>query len=393
MSNSVQFRFCALLAVVLTWAVGFTNCRNKEPSSRTSIRIGVISPFTGDGANYGKAARTAIDLAVDEVNNAGGIAGKKLELQYEDDKGNPRDALSAFQKLASIDKVPAILGPFYSGNVLAVAPEAERAHVVILTGSGTSDNIRNAGEYTFRVCPSNETQSRTIADFALNKLNLKNAFVIYRNVDYGVTLRDAFDKAYRSLGGSILGVEAVTADATDLRAQLAKVKSAKPAFVFAAVHYTEGGALLRQAKELGINSVIIGTDGGYDPQLLTIAGNAAEGSYWVTVGWGDAQSNPAVSKFKEAYLRRYGEEPGAYSGLYYDATRVLAQAISSAQTLDGPSIQKALQAIHDYEGPTGITNFDSFGDVDKPFAVYQVTGGRFVPVSFNVRSKGASSGG
>jgi len=390
MSHTLRGQILGVLLVVFVGTLGFTTCRHAGRQDSGVIRIGAISPFTGDGANYGKAARTAIDMAVDEVNAAGGIHGRELEVHYEDDKGFPKDAISAFQKLTTVDKVPAIIGPFYSGNVLACAPEAERNQVVLLTGSGTSDNIRNAGDYTFRVCPSNDTQSRTIADYAFNRLRLSSAFVIYRNVDYGVTLRDAFDSAYRSLGGNIVGVEAVPADATDVRAQLVKVKAAKPALIFAAVHYTEGGALLRQAIELGVNSVIIGTDGGFDPQLLTIAGSAAEGSYWVTVGWGNETSNPEVGKFKADYLRRYGEEPGTYSGLYYDATRVLVRAMSSAPTLDGPSIQKALQNIHDYKGPTGITNFDSFGDVDKPFSIYQVKNRRFEPVSETSRAKGAS---
>lgn len=365
----------AILAL-LSIGAGFSSCKYNQTD--TTIRIGAISPFTGDGANYGKSARTAIDMAVDEINSAGGIRGKKLEVQYEDDKGTPTEAVSAFQKLVSVDKVPAVLGPFYSGNVLACAREANRSQVILLTGSGTSDNIRNAGDYVFRVSPSNDTQAKTVADFAVNKLNLQSAFVIYRNVDYGVTLRDAFDKAYKSMGGTIVGTEAAPPDSTDLRAQLAKAKSTSPAFIFAAVHYTEGGALLRQAKQLGLSSVIIGTDGGYDPQLIKIAGDAANGSYWVTVGWGDATSNPDVAKFKQAYKTRYGDEPGVYSGLYYDATKVLARALATASNIDGPSVQKALAQIHDYAGPTGITNFDAFGDVDKPFAVYRVEDGKFV---------------
>ena len=213
--------------------------------------------------------------------------------------------------------MPAILGPFYSGNVLACAPVADQLKVVLLTRSATSDNIRNAGKYVFRVCPSNDVQARTIADFAFKKLNLRTCFVLYRNVEYGVTLRDAFDKAFKGLGGTIVGVEGIPADATDVRAQLTKVKAVSPAFIFAAVHYSKGGTLLRQAKELAISSVIIGTDGGFDPELLRIAGDAAEGSYWVTVGWGDQTSNPAVTKFKQTYRERYGEDPGVYSALYY----------------------------------------------------------------------------
>jgi branched-chain amino acid transport system substrate-binding protein len=373
----------------LTGLILSIGCKKEETLSRPtntpqspqsqSIKIGVISPFSGDGANYGKAARTAIDMAVDEINAQGGVNGKKLAVIYEDDKGNPTDGLSAFQKLASVDKVPIVLGPFYSGIMLACAPEANRQHVVLLSGSATSDNISEAGAYIFRTCPRNLQQAQTIADFAFNKLGLKTSFILYRNVDYGVTLRDAFQKAFTDLGGTIVGVEAVPADATDVRAQLTKVKTAAPAFIFAAVHYPEGSAILRQSKELGISSVVIGTDGGYDPQLLKIAGDAANGSYWVTIGWGDPATNLAVKKFMDAYRTRYSEDPGVYSGLYYDAVQVLAKAISTISgPIDGPAIEKALRDTQ-YEGPTGLTKFDSNGDVSKPYTVYHIENGQFVP--------------
>ena len=349
------------------------------PDTGKVIVIGAISPFTGDGANYGKAARTGIDLAVDEINAAGGVLGSQVEVQYEDDKGNPKDAVSAFQKLASVDNVPAVLGPFYSSNVLACAPVANRKKIVLVTGTATSDNIRDAGEFVFRVCPSNDEQARTIAEYALKHLNLETCFVLYRNVDYGLTLRNAFDTAFSERGGKIVGVEAVAPDANDVRAQLTKIKAAAPQFIFAAVHYPEGGAMLRQAREMGISTVVMGTDGGYDPQLLRIAGEAAEGSYWVTIGWGDESSNPAVASFKTAYKQRYGEEPGVYSGLFYDAAHILARAISAAKVMDGQGIQQAMFGV-EYSGATGTTRFDDVGDVRKPFAVYRVTKGQFVLV-------------
>ena len=368
------------LAVVLIIAVVAIVWNVTRPvGNGDTVIVGMISPFTGEGANYGKAARTAIDLAVEEINALGGINGAKLVIKYEDDKGTPKDAVSAFKKLATVDKLSAVLGPFYSSNVLACAPEANRLRVVLLTGTATSDNIRDAGEYVFRVCPSNDTQARTIAEFAYKRLNLKTSFILYRNVDYGVTLRDAFEKAFKELGGGIVGVEAIRAEATDVRGQLTKVKAAGPDFIFSAVHYPEGSAILRQAKELGISAVVIGTDGGYDPELIKRAGKAAEGSYWVTIGWGDEKSNPAVGKFKKAYRARYGENPGVYSGLYYDATHVLAKALSATSKIDGPSVREALNETV-YEGPTGSTKFDAVGDVSKPFSVYQVEDGNFVPV-------------
>ena len=374
----------SLLALLLAPACERSNepepqSSDKSPAGRAVVTVGAISPFSGDGAPYGKAARTAIDMAVDEVNAQGGIKGAKLAIIYEDDQGEPKGAVSAFEKLATVDKVPAILGPFYSGNTLAIAPKANDRKVVVLTGSATSDNIRTAGEYIFRTCPSNDDQAKTIAEFARNQLKFRTSFVIYRNVDYGVTLRDAFLESAKDVGLDVLGVEAVPADARDVRAQLTKVRAAGPDFIFAAVHYPEGGALLRQAKELDVSAVVIGTDGGFDPQLLSVAGSAAEGSYWVTIGWGDEKANPAVAMFKRAYQQRYGEQPGVYSGLYYDATHVLARALSAARSIDGPSVRQALAGAT-FQGPTGLTKFDSVGDVDKPFTIYQVANNAFVPV-------------
>lgn len=372
------FLIAGIIAVV---AVGFwTVGRDSDRSTGGSITIGAISPFTGDGARYGETARTGIDLAVDEINAAGGINGATLVVQYEDDKGNQADAVSAFNKLVSIDNVPAILGPFYSGNVLAAAPVANRNQVVLLTGSATSDNVRTAGEFVFRVCPSNDRQADTIARYARDQLNLQTAFVIYRNVDYGVTLRDAFESSFTALGGTIVGAEAVPADASDVRAQLAKVKAAAPDLIFAAVHFPEGGALLRQAKELAIDSIVMGTDGGHDPQLIEIAGDAADGSYWVTIGWGDEASNPAVSNFRQAYRDRYNNDPGVYSGLYYDAAKVLARALSAAADDTGTGVRDALMGVR-YEGPTGLTEFDANGDVSKPYTIYKVEDGALEPVT------------
>ncbi len=218
-----------------------------------------------------------------------------------------------------------------------------------------------------------------------------SAFVIFRNVDYGVTLRDAFVEAFPTMGGEILGAEAVPADASDVRAQLSKVKRAAPDFIFAAVHYKEGGALLRQARELGIDSLIIGTDGGHDPQLLEIAGNAAEGSYWVTIGWDDSPNNSHVTRFQNSFRKRYQRDPGVYSGLYYDATHVLAKALANAQSISGPEIRKALHLV-EHDGPTGHTRFDQYGDVTKPFSVYEIRNGEFLPFARPARQVAVAAG-
>lgn len=371
-------RVLAGIGFALVLLAALASCERKQASQSATVTVGAISPFTGDGAQYGHLARTGIDLAVAEINANGGINGRTLKVQYEDDRGNQNDAVAAFNKLVSVDKVPAVLGPFYSGNVLACAAVANRTKTVLITGSATSDNITNAGSFVYRVCPTNLEQARTAARFAREQLKLDSAFIIYRNADYGVTLRDAFQSSFTSMGGTILGVEAIAPDAPDARAQLAKVAAARPQLIFAAVHFPEGGAVLRQSKELQLTATVITTDGSHDPKLMEIAGDAAEGSYSVTMGWGD-ESRPQLAAFRAAFKATYGEDPGVYSGLFYDATQVLALSMKSASDQSGDTIRAAMSSVK-YDGVTGVTAFDENGDVSKPFTLYRVEGGQFVPV-------------
>lgn len=368
---------CRLMVVLLTVTTSlfFCNCSKESPET---IKIGLLSVFTGQGANYGKAARQGVDLAVEEINSRGGIKGKRIEIIYEDSKGEPKDAISAFQKLVFVDKVSIVIGPFYSSEVLACASSANTSRVVLMTGSGTSDNIRTAGEFIFRVCPSNDAQGKSIADFVIDKLQVKNSYILFRNVDYGVTLKDGFSKRFTERGGTILGDDGIVPDATDVRTQLQKANSKSPDVIFAPVHYPEGSVLLKQAQEMGVKCPIIGGDGGYDPELIKRAGNAAEGSYWATVGWGGGTIKTLVDQFIIKFKQKYGEEPGVYSGLYYDATNVIASAIEKSASYSGDALQQTLLGIKDFQGPTGVTSFDQNGDVDKPFAVYKVQNGQFV---------------
>jgi len=163
-------RFKLLSVITILAAFCLISCQNKS----STIKIGLLSVFSGDGANYGETAKTGVDLAVDEINNQGGINGRKIEIIYEDSKGTSKDALNGFQKLVTSDKVPAVIGPFYSNQVLTCAGEANKNKVVLLTGSATGDDITYSGEYIFRVCPTNNSQGKTLAEFCREKGSRKH---------------------------------------------------------------------------------------------------------------------------------------------------------------------------------------------------------------------------
>ena len=351
------------------------SCGNKKEET---IKIGVLSVFTGDGANYGEAARTGVDLAIEEINNSGGINGRKIEIIYVDSKGTTKDSKLGLQQLINYHKVPAVIGPFYSDQVSECAPEANRNKVVLISGSATADDITNAGDYIFRVCPVNRIQGKVIAEFCINDLKSKTAFVLYRNADYGVTLRNGFKEVFENLGGKILGEESVERDSKDLRTQLYIAKQKNPDVVFAPVHYPEGGVMLKQAKEINMKQIFIGGDGAFDPKLIEIAGSAADNSYWSMVGWGGNDTKEFTNKFIVKYKEKYKKEPGAYSGLYFDATWVLALALKKVTSFNGEEVKNALYNIEPFKGATGITKFDSNGDVDKPFSIFKVEKGNFI---------------
>jgi branched-chain amino acid transport system substrate-binding protein len=361
----------ACAAVLILIYLGYAN---RHPGG--VLRIGCITPLTGDGATYGAATQRGAGLAIDEVNSAGGIDGKRLELICEDDQMSPRIGADAIQKLISADKVPVILGAFGSSVTLAIAPIAERAKVVLFSASSTADAIKDAGDYIFRNVPPNKGQGDTAAAFVRTQLKATKATILEMNNDYGVSLGTAFKSAFEKAGGTVLSVESYNPGTTDFRAQLTKIRAQTPEVVFFPGHYQESGLILKQARELGITSTFVGGDGSYSPELIKIAGPAAEGSYYTLMAMAFGTADQKIEKFVSAYKTKYGSDPDVYSAYAYDGVLNIAEAIrTGGYTADG--IKNALYQIT-FDGVTGVTKFDKFGEVDKPYGIYEVKNGDFV---------------
>jgi branched-chain amino acid transport system substrate-binding protein len=345
-----------------------------KPKQPEVIKIGVIAPFSGDGAIYGEYAKNGIEMALSEINSADGINGVPLEIIYEDDKLDAKEGVSAFKKLVESDGVQVVIGPFTSNVALAIAPVAEEERVVLLSPSATNYKLKDAGDYFFRVCPSDTEQGRILADFTKNDLGAKTAAILYMNTDYGVGLQEVFKKQFANLGGEIVDIESFEMGSTDMRTQLLKIKEKSPEALFMPANVAEAGTLLKQAREIGLTTKFVGGDGSYGPELIKIGGVAAEGLYNSTMGWG----NPEKAKeFKSKYKDIYGEEPGTYSALFYEALWVLADAMKLKGTTS-EEIKEGLYNINGFEGPTGLTKFDLNGEVQKPYDIYVVKKGKFV---------------
>lgn len=362
-------RFVLLFAILMT----VYGCSKKEPFE---YKIGVITPLTGEGATYGDATKKGAELAVDEINQGNGIKGEKIKLIFEDDQMSPVAGTNSIQKLINVDKVPVILGAFGSSITLAIAPIAEKNKVVLFSASSTADAIKDAGDYIFRNVPPNSGQGKSAAEFALNKLNAKNAAILLMNNDYGHSLSKSFVEVFTNHGGAIVISEQYNPGEKDFRSQLAKIKTKNPDMIFYPGHYVESSIILRQAKEIGIKSKFIGGDGSYSPELIANAGNAAEGSYYTLMAIGYGVTDSIIFKFNESFKKKYNVDPDVYAAYAYDAIKILANAISiGGYSSDG--IKKSLYETKNYKGVTGITSFDVNGEVDKPFYVYEVKNGKF----------------
>jgi branched-chain amino acid transport system substrate-binding protein len=345
-------------------------------ASSEVLRIGCITALTGDGAAYGIAEQRGLALAAEQINQDGGIDGKRIRVLCEDDQLNPRAGLDAIRKLIDADKVPVIIGGGGSSVTLALAPVAERAKVVLFSPSSTADAIKDTGDYVFRNVPSNKTQGNSAAAFARSRLQAHTAAILQMNNDYGLSLGSAFKSAFESAGGKIVSIDSYKPGTSDFRAQLLQIRELAPEVVFFPGYYEDSGLILKQARELGIKSTFVGGDGSYSPSLIKIAGAAAEGSYYTVMAMAVGTADQKIAAFVSAYKAKYSTEPHLYSAYAYDALLMIAQAIRQGG-YSGEGIKNALYRIK-FDGVTGTTRFDQFGEVDKPYGIYEVKNGAFV---------------
>jgi len=364
-----------LLIVVLGLLIAFPFGCSKKESETDEIIIGAILPLTGSGAKYGQSAKKGTDLAVEEINALGGIRDKTLRVIYEDSMLDPKQGVSAINKLVTVNKVPAIIGAMASSVTLAIAPIAEKNNVVLLSPASSAPEISKAGDYIFRNTYSDIYEGLRMGTYAYKELKLRRMAVLHINNDFGVGLRKTFGQSFVKLGGEVVATESYEQGATDFRTQLNKVKQSEPDAIYI-VGYSEMGQLLRQAKEIGINIPFISCIMFEDPKILEIAKEAAEGVIYAYPAYAPVSGQQNVSRFVSKFEQKHNEKPDIYAASSYDALKILAYAIDRGG-FSSEEIKKSLYSIKDFPGVTGSTTFDSNGDVTKPIGIKKVQNGIF----------------
>lgn len=363
----------ALMATVVATSV-FAGCSSKKASDGDTINIGAIGPLSGAASTYGQSVKNGAELYLEEVNNAGGIDGRKLSLIFEDDEANPDKAIQAFNKLVDNDKVPVILGGVTSGATNAIAPQATARSVPMLTPTGTEPNItNNGGEFMFRGCFVDSFQGVTLADYTINTLKQKTAAVLYnKDSDYSKGMADAFKAEFEKQGGKITEYLTYNEGDNDFNAQLTKLKGTNPEALLLPDYYTKVGTIAKQARDMGIKAQLLGGDGWESEELTKLGGTAVNGALYLNHYYsGDADET--IANFVKAYKEKYNQEPDAFAALAYDSTKIIVEALKSAGSTDSVAIKDALLKT-ELTGVTGKITFGNDRSAVKGASVIKVNG-------------------
>ena len=356
--------------------IAIKTVRNKEfvmIDSKEPVKLGVILPLTGKGANYGEKVRVGIDLALEDIHKE----GKTIELIYEDGQGDPKQTVSAFQKLINIDGVEIIIGPGLSDSVLAVTPIAEDNKVLLFTSLASSEKIKYAGDYIFRNRMSGSFLADYFARYIYNEADVKEIAVLHSNSENAATYVKSFNPAFEGIGGKIILTEVFNKGETDYRTLILKLKQRGVKDVFFAAHATEMGYFLKQAGELGFKVQMYATPGAESDDMLEIAGDTAEGVIFCSEAVDLGSDDPVIQEFRRRYKEKTGKEPDFMSANGYDALNMIVLA-GDKYGFTAEGVKQGLYETKDYPGVSGSTSFDSYGEVIKPLAIKTVRNGEFV---------------
>ncbi len=359
MKNQTKWILGIALGIIII-AIGFSGPSKKEVSNTTeTIKVGLSAPMTGEAASYGDALFGGVHLAISEINAAGGINGRMMELIVADDKCS-KDGASTFNKLVHADKVDVIIGPVCSVAASPGIPIAQAAGVPTIIHA-TAAGLPREGKYIFRDNPSDAFQGKFAAEYVKNELKKNKVAVLYTKNLWGEGIRDVFINQFKSLGGEIVYEESVSQESTDVRSQITKMKATKPELVYMPMYAKSGGAALKQMIELGLDVPILAGDTFDGEEIWNLS--ESEGVLYTTANVNNPQ------EFQDKVKLISGKIPNTFTPYAYDAVNIFAEAIEKVGD-NGEDIAKyiAKTTFNAVSGPT--VSFDKDGELTS--AVFDV---------------------
>lgn len=367
-----------LLAAVLVLAmVVLAGCGSSSSGDSSKIYIASANPMTGDSAQFGDMKVKAIQLAIDEVNAAGGIDGKQVELLVGDDTGNPKEAPNVAQKFAADDKVLAVIGHWNSSATLAARGIYESVQMPVITDSVNKAITDGSTPHLFRISLTDTTQAKNLAQYAYDKLGKRNAAILFTANDFGTGLKNDFTDEFTKLGGKVVASETYfEGQSKDFSPQITKIKGQNPDVLFVAGYYVETALIAQQSKAAGLDIQMIGTEGISSEELVKLGGDAVEGIKFAAFFHPDVEF-PGTREFVEAFRAKYNKEPDNYTALAYDSAKLILEGIKqNGATREG--ITKYINEVKDFPGVAGPISFQN-NDVTRGIIILTVKDGRIVP--------------
>lgn len=341
------------------------------------VKLGATAPLTGPVAIYGITATNGSKLAMDEINKNGGVLGKQVEFIVLDSKGDPTEAITAYNRLVD-EGIVGFIGDAPSKPTLAIAEVAAQDNMPMITPTGTQFNITEAGPNVFRTCFTDPYQGVVLANFAKDNLKAETAAIVVNNSsDYSDGVAKAFVEQAEKLGLKVVAKEGYSDGDKDFRAQLTKILPTNPDVLVIPDYYEQVALITTQAREVGLKSAFIGPDGwdGVAKTLDPSAYSAVENSYF-TNHFSLQDQSEKVQNFVKAYREVYNEDPSSFAALSYDAAYMMKAAIEKAGTTDKQAVVEALKNL-DYNGVTGHLTFDEKNNPVKAVTVLKIVNGEY----------------
>lgn len=338
---------------------------SKSGGSGDTIKVGGLLEMTGGSASFGISSKNAIDLAFKDINDKGGIDGKKLQLVVADTKSEASEATNGMQKLISQDGVIAVIGPNQSSAVIASSAINNGAKVADISPMGTNPDVTvdpasgKTREYSFRTCFIDPFQGTVMANFAAKDLGVKRAAIMIDNTsDYAKGLAAFFKENFIKNGGTIVAEEAFLQKDTDFKATLTNIKAAAPDFIYVPGYYQEVGLIVKQAREIGLTVPMAGGDGWDSAKLPELAGKAALNNTYFSSLYSPDDTSDLNKNFVAEYQKAYGQKPDVFAALAYDSALLIAQAIKDAGSTEPAKVSAALANIKGFKGVSGDVTFN-----------------------------------
>lgn len=382
-----KFKYALLAAMIGIGSVLSAGCGGSQAAQRkgdNAIYVGVAGPFTGDNAEYGTMWKRGLDIALEEINAKGGVKGRPIKIVYEDSQSDPKQAANIAQKFVKDERIIAELGDFTTNATWSASPIYQKAGLVQLAFNPSHPELTKPGDFVFQLCPTQATAAIELANLATDKLHAKKIAILYLNTDFGKAVKDNIVSASTAKNVEVVATEAYLPTDKDFKSQLTKVKELNPDVIVLGSYYTDAALIIKQSRDLGINSTFIASASVHSPALFTLGGEAVNGLITNSV-FNFANPGPTLKQFIAKYKEKYGEgEPDTFAVQAYDAIRLIANAAEKSAekgTITRKSIRDELAQTQNFPGASQNTiSYSPTRQLSKP-ELYPIVAqdGKFVP--------------